>query len=294
MCEEPKFTKYVIIFVAILWIFFAIFFGVFDLIISIQVVDSDSNWAYFVEKFGELPGYLTILLAVFLYKMERRDNRKKIELFYTTIWFFVLLFLIYSITERILKDQIFYVTYRYVIIFIISFIIVIFERITNIEGYLNVQPYTVFSRITLILAILNPLLFVQTVKILWGRVRFRNLTTGYSDYTPWYLPQGITGHRSFPSGHAAMGWMLLPLTLFLDSRSRRVKFLISILIVSWGLFVALGRVVIGAHYASDVLFSSTFGVLSFFLSYRYFKILPLSKSQKREKQTKHVNYPENH
>jgi membrane-associated phospholipid phosphatase len=105
----------------------------------------------------------------------------------------------------------------------------------------------------------------------------------YSDYSPWYLPQGITGHKSFPSGHAAMGWMLLPIILLIDTKNRKIRILMSVLIVSWGILVALGRVVIGAHYASDVLFSSAFGVLCYFLFSRYFRFHPPSNSKKGEK-----------
>ncbi|MBK7228246.1 MAG: phosphatase PAP2 family protein [Ignavibacteriales bacterium] len=58
------------------------------------------------------------------------------------------------------------------------------------------------------------ILFVSLIKIFWGRIRFRDLSDNYSDFTPWYFSQGVTGHQSFPSGHAAMGFMMMALFVF--------------------------------------------------------------------------------
>jgi membrane-associated phospholipid phosphatase len=105
---------------------------------------------------------------------------------------------------------------------------------------------------------------VQVVKYLWGRVRFRELDAVYSQFTPWYLPQGITGFDSFPSGHAAMGWMLLAVLILLDNKKKWLKNLVLTLIILWGTLLALSRIVIGAHFASDVLFGSFFIIVTFF------------------------------
>ena len=45
---------------------------------------------------------------------------------------------------------------------------------------------------------------VILLKNLWGRARYTELSDHGAGFTPWYLPQGLTGHDSFPSGHAAM------------------------------------------------------------------------------------------
>ena len=105
---------------------------------------------------------------------------------------------------------------------------------------------------------------VQVVKYFWGRVRFRELDAVYSQFTPWYLPQGITGFDSFPSGHAAMGWMLLAVLILLDNKKKWLKNLVLTLIILWGVLLAMSRVIIGAHFASDVLFGSFFIIIAFF------------------------------
>ena len=97
---------------------------------------------------------------------------------------------------------------------------------------------------------------IQVIKYFWGRVRFRELDVAFSQFTPWYLPQGLTGFDSFPSGHAAMGCMLLALLIFLADAKQWIKNSVLTIIFLCGIVLALSRVVIGAHYASDVLFGS--------------------------------------
>jgi membrane-associated phospholipid phosphatase len=79
------------------------------------------------------------------------------------------------------------------------------------------------------------------------------------------LPQGITGSDSFPSGHAAMGWMLLALLILLVNKKQWIKSSALVIIFLWGIVLALSRIVIGAHYASDVLFGSFFIIITFLL-----------------------------
>jgi len=111
---------------------------------------------------------------------------------------------------------------------------------------------------------LSSWLVVSLLKLAWGRVRFRDLGPLASEFTPWYAPQGWTGHASFPSGHAAVGWLFLPALLLWPPGSRGYRWAFAASF-AWGAFVAVSRVVIGAHYASDVLFSSAlaFALMAF-------------------------------
>ena len=113
-----------------------------------------------------------------------------------------------------------------------------------------------FAKSSIVLGLYGYLFFIQPIKLLWGRVRFRDLDTLYSNFTSWFLPNGINGNQSFPSGHAAMAWMILPLLLLLVNKNKGVKISFSILIICWGIVVSLSRVAVGAHYASDALFGS--------------------------------------
>ena len=94
--------------------------------------------------------------------------------------------------------------------------------------------------------------------------------SGFFEYAHWFIPQGITGNYSFPSGHTAMAWMLLPLLIPLRTKlwKNPIRIVGTILIIGWGIFVGLSRIAIGAHYASDVLFSTGIAILVTFLLYQ--------------------------
>ena len=81
-----------------------------------------------------------------------------------------------------------------------------------------------YSNVVVAVALFGYVICIQVVKYFWGRVRFRELDAAFLQFTPWYLPQGITGSDSFPSGHAAMGWMLLPLLILLANKKQWVKY----------------------------------------------------------------------
>lgn len=105
---------------------------------------------------------------------------------------------------------------------------------------------------------------VEGMKYLWGRVRFRDLLAdgSFDAFTPWYKINGINGNKSFPSGHtagAAMSYlmMLLPFASKKWDRKRALCFIIPFIYSS---VVAYTRLVMGAHYLSDVAMG---GIISF-------------------------------
>ncbi|MEJ2105026.1 MAG: phosphatase PAP2 family protein, partial [Ignavibacteriaceae bacterium] len=91
------------------------------------------------------------------------------------------------------------------------------------------------------MALFGYVICIQLVKIIWGRVRFRDLDALYSQFTSWYLPQGITGFDSFPSGHAAMGWMVLPVFILLSKKTNLTKYSVLALIIIWAVVLSLSR-----------------------------------------------------
>ena len=134
---------------------------------------------------------------------------------------------------------------------------------------------------------------VQGIKGVFGRQRFRTIKVleyygldGLIDYTKWFVVNGkrvvseemlalgiaSDGYKSFPSGHtcaAAMSFTLIFLPDFLGlEKGKRVK-LKGIMIGVSFLFtalVALSRIVVGAHYLTDVLFGAGWTYLSAWVS----------------------------
>ncbi len=237
---------YLLLIVVFAWIGLAIVFGIFDLNISMVVVDESSPWGAFGREYGELPSYgliaiaFTALIGGHLKGLKRQRSLGGLSIIAG------IAYLIYAIMRNDMDDVLLGIFFT---IPTALFMIYAWDK--------DWKAYRAISKMISILAILGPLLFVQVTKLLFGRVRFRDLNLDFSNFTPWYLPQGITGNESFPSGHAAMGFIFLPLLILVkDSQLKAIpKILAASLIVGWGLFVGLSRIVVGAHYASDVLFS---------------------------------------
>ena len=249
----------------LIWATLAACFAFTDLKISISVVNAESGWANFCQDFGEIPGLLVLFCSAHIYlaKYSSKSHLRKIALS-------IILFLVASYLSGYLVI-VFYKGITGSISFLqeykiaITLVLLIFNFLLHIQiRNLKIPNSLVrFSKISVMLGVYGYLCLIQPIKLLWGRVRFKDLDALYSEFTPWFLPNGINGNQSFPSGHAAMAWMILPLLFLVFNKRKRIKISLLIFIISWGLAVSLSRVVIGAHYASDVLFGSFIVIIVF-------------------------------
>ena len=250
-----------LIFVVVVWIILAILFGFYDLNISIAVVDETSKWGIFGAYYGEAPGYGLIGIAIpTLIGSYNNDIKKQKIPAYVTLAIGFLLFVlgfVFDEQDLILDGG---------AIFICLAVFVIFTYNKDWQNYRKI------SAVITVLALLNPLLFVQITKRLCGRVRFRDLIIpGFTNYTPWFLPPGpTTGEQSFPSGHTAMSFMFMPLLILVKDRKIKdpVRITTILLVFGWAIFVGLSRIILGAHYASDVLFPAMMASVVTILFYK--------------------------
>ena len=254
--------KKITLVVLITWIILSIVFGVYDLVISIALVDEASIWGDFGAEFGETPGYALIALALATLLGSLFTNLKLQKIPAYVGIFVGVLFILFIDDDRIIK------TGWSLLISLTLCVVITWNK--DWKHYRNI------SAVIALLAVLNPLLFIQITKILCGRVRFRDLVSpSYTSFTPWFLPPGISSdYSSFPSGHAAMGWMFLPLLIAVKDRKIKdpLRIIVTVLVIGWGMFVAASRVAVGAHYASDVLFSTGAAtIVTIFLYTRYYR-----------------------
>jgi len=146
----------------------------------------------------------------------------------------------------------------------IAFIVFLFTLGRREFGRLRV-----FAIVTILLAIVSPLIYVNVLKLIVYRFRFRALLSDYSNYTPWFAsPIYISlsnSTASFPSGHTANAFMLVSLVFLV--KDSIWKYPVVITTVGWGILVAYSRIIVGAHYASDVLFSACFSIIITILLY---------------------------
>jgi len=170
--------------------------------------------------------------------------------------------------------------YFYAIEYFASFLVVTLAAIlTRNVKYETWCKLGVFAIAVLIVRFLTS----KTVSALKGyvdRTRFRSMNSelgrsvgGFDLYTRWYevtdnadiLRQtGLVDYkdafRSFPSGHtsnAGLSYCLIMLIPCLDIKSRKGKLALWGAPILWTGMTAIGRMVAGAHFLSDVLFGGT-------------------------------------
>lgn len=220
-----------------------------------------------------IPGLLVILSGIFIYYSHIKQESNAWSYFLRIIFFLTSTGLILYLFEIILGSLLVenfilnHLLTFLIISFAISFIIFI---VIGLSKPVQKRESIIYSKVVVSLAFFGYIICIQGVKYFWGRVRLRELDATSSQFTPWYLPQGVTGFDSFPSGHAAMGWILLPLLILFTNKKPWLKYSVFVIIFLWGVTLALSRVVISAHYSSDVLFGSFFIIITYLLIYKHY------------------------
>jgi len=241
-----------------------------DLQLSRTVFSPGASWAVFIEKYGETPGLLLSVWAVLLLNAGLSGGKVRKSLLGLLNFLVCELLLEYALLNIICAHMGLHRASE-----IAAFasgkgrLIRALAAPAVLGGMLlfnyRLKDYAArhgaFAKIAVLQLSVSQLL-VQTFKPLWGRVRFRDLEPGFSNFSSWYIPQGIPGNTSFPSGHTALAWMLLPAFLLCGPSPRARKLCLG-LAIAWGIAVGSGRITIGAHYASDVLFASLLTVVPF-------------------------------
>ena len=111
----------------------------------------------------------------------------------------------------------------------------------------------------LLVVIIGPGLIVNAVlKEHWGRPRPKDVVDfgGRHQFESVWQYDAQSGGKSFPSGHASMGFCLLG--FYFVARALRQRWAIPAVIcaLGMGLLLGLARIAQGAHFASDILWSA--------------------------------------
>lgn len=251
-----NFTTACSVFVAVLLIILA--FGKIDYNISLLLLDRESVWAEFFNIFGEQPAFWGLLIgSVILFFSHEKSNKKR---------YFICLVsgfcCSYSSVYYMLITPVLYISERYeikifnnpkAIITAVSLIISII--ITAIAPKYKSQLKKFRNQgAFLILTILSEIALVNILKYIWGRPRMRSISS-FEEFRYWYEiagPAASQEFRSFPSGHTANAFTIIAFCKFIpDSKKNKARLFFSFALL-WGTLVAISRVVLGAHFLSDV------------------------------------------
>ncbi len=263
---KKRSNKTIAYYLILIWVIAAFLLESSDLWISINLYNPNSAWAIFLEKYGEIPGLLVALTGIHIYivTLKASSNIKTILFngFLLTTGSLITIYIFWLLSMALSNSSILFTENRNYF-FLSAIILNILISLLFRKRYKFSKKSILFSRISFKMFFYGNILFVSLLKIFWGRIRFRDLTGYYSDFTPWYFPQGITGSQSFPSGHAVMGFMMIALFVFFADKPFYKRIIIKGLIISWALTVCASRILIGAHFTSDVLFGAMIMIITY-------------------------------
>lgn len=249
---------FIIIFFAV-WAILAVVFAEYDLQIELIFYHPQSGWALFLEQEGMM--ILPIIAAFCLHFLIR------IHIFFTGAgWknlFHVVVGLLLFASSIFLCQGIqpFWQRFVFVIFYVIGLVAIL-------RCQLNQTLCRQLTRVIFItlFAIAFTLIVVSVLKVLAGRLRFRDMKS-LQQFVPWYIFHPFSGNYSFPSGHTANAAAVFCFYFFIPiTHSRWKKFLFAAIPTIIVPVMAVSRIIMGAHYSSDVLFAMGIAVVCWWMS----------------------------
>jgi len=135
-------------------------------------------------------------------------------------------------------------------------------------------PYRKIALFLILLLVIGPGLIVNTVcKNNWGRPRPRQIENfgGKEKFLPVWV-KGVSGKgKSFPSGHASIGYFLFSPFFFLRRNAKRWAVFFLFVGIIYGILMGIGRMVQGGHFASDVVWAGGLTYLTGLTLYYIFR-----------------------
>lgn len=259
--------------------------GLYDLNISNTIYQPDNFMAKIFESFGIFPPFVIVsatLWALYFSVDEKKKGAvpKKIalaflsalpyvvygymasETYWTTLWVRVVVGLI---AAALLTPM----TY------------LVISRVKE-ENRKRTLLFLLFASIV---CVISSLVSINVLKFIWGRPRYREMVAAgdleFSAFTPWYKINGFTlsGHHSFPSGHtcsAANLFVFCAIPEVFPEKREKGK-IIAFLTAFYTFIMAYSRVVLGAHFLSDVTGGFFIGFLTYAVA-RYFYFAKFGKA----------------
>lgn len=137
-------------------------------------------------------------------------------------------------------------------------------------------PWRRHALLVILTLALGPGLLVNVVfKNFWGRPRPRETTEFNGRWTyQSFHERGVPGRgKSFPCGHSSMGYVFVVFYFLLRRRHRARALAAVAAAMVFGTAIGLARMAVGAHFASDVLWSALIpAALAFVLYYAILRV----------------------
>lgn len=251
----------------LLWAALAAVFGRYDLQISQAVYAPDTWWARGLEFAGWLvtPIILTWCLHFLLYRHGRATSQRwhwlGHVLFFTAISGIILV--LSGASEAAHAGDLCGLMRAGAAetVYLVGLVVILANRRSLTQERLEKIGRVAWLTILGCAAVF---VVVSVLKNCAGRVRYRELQA-LSQYTPWYQWNPFSGNYSFPSGHTANASGVFCLALLAPLVKAGWK-RAALTAAPFAFLAVMGasRVIVGAHFASDVLFGMGISVTVFF------------------------------
>lgn len=266
-----KTYKYTLLVISVLLVIFAFT----DLQISNAIYNSNSSFGMIFEAIGEFPAAVIATFCT-VSLMLTRNEEKSVKYNLRTGGYIILL-LLFALMAAMLPVKYFngptvLIPIIATLYIVISYIIAKKYSSTNREELRNAAIVGVLTFVFVVIAF-------NLVKMGWGRERYRHMiaTGSFEGFSLWFIPQKLTTDNefmSFPSGHSANAAIMIWITLiptFITSLREKKNWFIGFSLL-WILVVPISRIMVGAHFASDVTMGVTITLIIFaILESRYIK-----------------------
>ncbi len=277
---ETRESKRVFWGILFIWLILMAIFTFADLNLSKSIYNPvNSMFGKFFDVFGEHPALIILFISgSILFKTSQNDKIvKKVIVRLVSILFifmggFTVFLFIFHRGMGIINTNLVLLSIAFVVL--LAVLVQLFLNRIPLET-LKLYNTAAWAGIVIIFA---EMMIVNVLKIFWGRLRFREMGDDYSQFTTWFLPNGIQengikgeAYKSFPSGHSANGWAIMVGMLFMPYKKIWRNSMLVIAII-WGVCTSVSRVIMGAHFATDVLFGAMITISCLFLVSKLFNI----------------------
>lgn len=268
---------------ALAWIGLLIVASFLDLQINIAVQNKNSLYGQFFAEIGEIPAYVVAPIAgIIFFQAVTNENRfyvglKVLSAVICFAGFFV--FYIY-LFGKFVKDDL---MYKYVYMAVFSLVSVGLGLLGTMKVDKALMKKLVVFAIFILVVLAMAQILTTVMKLLWGRMRFRNMNANYDGFTPWYIlnlkpdaarealiaagsPKVDDAFKSFPSGHTSAAGTSFVVIMLPEMFEKLKKYKVWFYVVPavYTALVAFSRLIVLAHFLSDVLFGYLIAVVSVF------------------------------
>ncbi|MCI8589214.1 MAG: phosphatase PAP2 family protein [Clostridiales bacterium] len=219
----------------------------FDFQITDFLTARQHSWAIYCETLGEAPA---LLFTVFNFSIVCAYCRKNKSLIHFALSFLGSLISSMYAFERTFSYHANTNTLPLSLPISIGFSFILLFICLRLSGE-SIQKYYKIA-LACIGAAISTLIIITSIKLLWGRVRYRQLAADSTlAFTDWYIINGPGQpmHASFPSGHTANAAIIMMASLYFPKQ----KHWLQPLLYAYILLMAVSRLCVGAHFLSDIL-----------------------------------------